>query len=298
MANSAFQYPVGGGGSALIYWRDGTLSNLFTITATAGNDKITLAATPYTTAVTTVQIETSRSGGPFTEECPSFTGLVGTFASLLNSGDKVRCKYWTTGTPSASLLSGTLTLATFDPTKQPSNITLSGGNLTAAGTSSYNTNGCTRPRATGKWACNSTGTSNDYFLGIGCADTSGGVPWVNGGFIGHVAAGNGYGFENYNGQLWIESVDAALNFTQGGSGGAGTGTLTMLLNLDSSPQTLKFYAGNTLLNSINLDAALAGKSWVICASPLNTDSVTINAGQSTITIPTPEAGVGYSPFWA
>ena len=196
-----------------------------------------------------------------------------------------------------------LVLSTWDAAKAPPLITLSGGNLVAKCTStvSYNCGGGITPKSTGKWVfvCTLAG-NNDGFMGIGAAVGSG-SPWVAGFKPGDTAAGRGesIGLTTYDGSLRWSSQTRSASSNGAPAGGVAVGTaITVLVDLDSTPQTIKFYIGNTLKNSLSLDASLRGIAWVPLYSLLYVNqTATINAGQTTITIPTPETANGYNAYW-
>lgn len=194
------------------------------------------------------------------------------------------------------------TPATWDSGKLASNVTRTSGTVLTNNATGYNTCAGTLGKSSGKWifitTCNGT---NDYFSGIAAQQSGSSIPWINGRYLGYadLTHGESIGFENYNGQFHYSSQAAAISGSSSTSSGVGNNVpLTVAVDLDSSPQTIKMFNGNTLLNSFNIPIAMAGFTWYPATSILYSgNTVTLNAGQSTITIPTSLVGLGYNPYW-
>lgn len=230
------------------------------------------------------------------------TAATATFVASVTSTDSQ------TATSAQSIVvSGGTVYATWDSAKKPSQINITSANDATQNVTnaSYATIGATTGKSSGKWLFRLKCTNNDFFAGIGSIyhDSVAGdqFPWVNSYYLGLVGGtvGNSIGFENYNGKMFRNSKLAGSASTAPASGVAANAYLTLAVDLDSSPQTVSVYDGNTLKNSMNIPATDAGLTWFPCASTLLAGQVcTIDAGASAaIAIPTPLAGLGYNGYW-
>lgn len=257
---------------------------------TYSNPRVTVGALPAGLALSVVSGKLRLSGTPTTAATSNFTVAV-------DSGDGQ------TATSAQSVVATIpIVLSTWDGAKKPPLITLTSSTVAkCTSTVSYNSGGGITPKSAGKWAFVCTlGSNNDGYMGVG-ASVGAGNPWMAGFKPGdaNTSHGEAIGMSTYDGKLAWTSQTLSASSIGVTTGGVAAGTaITVLMDLDSTPQTLKFYIGNTLKASLSLNAALRGIAWVPLYSLLyNNQTATINAGQTTIAIPTPEAANGYNAYW-
>lgn len=228
-------------------------------------------------------------------------GIIGELSVVCSGGEVYEVWYRSEELPAITTLTGSITLAIWDATKFPTQVTRTSDTLATANTfdSSYTSFGATVAKSSGKWICQMRSSSNDAFMGFAAAEAH--SPFVNSNYIGKASTVNGHSVsvETYNGQP--RYTFEALNTNSIGSSTsqiAGNTWVTLLLNLDSSPQEFKVYIGDTLLTYITLPTGAAGLSWYPAASLLaSSATMELNSGQSTITVPSPEVANGYNAFW-
>lgn len=195
--------------------------------------------------------------------------------------------------------------AVWDAAKTPSQNTRTSDTVMTCNTTdgAYTTSACNIGNATGKWLFTMEANTNDAFMGIAAQQPSSDAPWVNSYHLGFFNAGFGrgecVGIETYNGEIWYNSQAATTAGTTSASGQIASNTvITVAVDLDSSPQTVKFFNGDTLLNSFTLPSGMTGFTWYpACSLLISGNTMTLNAGQSTIAVPTPISGQGYNPYW-
>lgn len=193
------------------------------------------------------------------------------------------------------------TPAVWDATKTPSNNTRTSDTVMTCNTTSasYSTSGCTVGKSTGKWIFTMEANTSDAFIGIAAQQPGSSSPWINSYHLGNPNIGECVGLETYNGEIWYNSQYAATSGTVAATSQVPANTLvTVAVDLTSATQTVKFFLGNTLLTSLNIPSGMNGFTWYpSCSLLFSGDTMTLNAGQSMITVPTPIAGSGYNPYW-
>lgn len=196
------------------------------------------------------------------------------------------------------------TPAVWDAAKTPTQNTRTSDTVMTCNTTdaAYSTSACNIGKSTGKWLFTMEANTNDAFMGIAAKQPTSSAPWVNSYHLGYAVTfglGECVGIETYNGEIWYNSEAASTSGTTSAPGQIAANTvITVAVDLDSSPQTVQFFNGNTLVNSLNIPTSMAGFTWYpACSLLVSGNTMTLNAGQSTITVPTPIAGSGYNPYW-
>lgn len=192
--------------------------------------------------------------------------------------------------------------AVWDAAKLPTGITLTSPTLITGNGSlgGYAVCGATTGKSAGKWIFQLTCNYMFWSAGIAADSQVGNPPWQTGHYLGQSVGAHGeqIGMNMGLNAVYYFSATASLGGNVSATTvGAGV-VLTIAVDLDSSPQNIKYFNGNTLLKSFDLPSYMAGFTWFPAACPQNVgNTMTINAGQSTITVPTALAGLGYNAFW-
>lgn len=195
-----------------------------------------------------------------------------------------------------------ITYAVWDAAKKPPHVTISSPTVAKINTrGNYSIVGATTGKSTGKWIFRMKVNNIDNGIGIGAAVGSN-VPWVDDNQwigAGGIYFGNQVGYQNYYGEWWYGDNTGFISHGGTSTGIAANAWLTVAVDLDSTPQTIKFFAGNTLKVAFSIPADVAGSVWYPCGSMLEVnDTCTLDAGASAaIVIPTPLAGQGYNGYW-
>jgi hypothetical protein len=209
------------------------------------------------------------AGGP---SAPIVTVQASTTGELVLTGVAPAVTQQTTITPAAGALTIADTYATWDPATSYSSITLSNGNLTTDGTSTFGFARATVGKSSGKWYWEQQGSGFRYETVIGVAPSTGGNDHELTTSTGEVGYQSG-GRITYPGSF----DDTGVTYT----------TETIGVRLDMDAGTISFYKNNSLAGS---KSGLTGAKYpAIGAYSLSgpQPSMTANFGASAFTYAVP-----------
>ena len=169
------------------------------------------------------------------------------------------------------------TYATLDPSNKSSNITLSGGNLTASnGSATWDSVKSTIGVSSGKWYWEMTATTlgSGQFMGVAPTGDS------NTTYVG--AGSNSYSYLSINGNKY--NNNSATAYATSWSAGNVIGVA-----LDMDAGTIKFFKNNTDLGQAY--SGITGTQYAMCSCNASGSAFTVNFGATAMTYSAP---VGYN----
>lgn len=187
--------------------------------------------------------------------------------------------------------------AVWDAAKIPAGVTRTSDTVITETGTGFQTSGCTVGKTSGKWLAQITFPTTPIFVGVAAQEAGSGSPWGTD----PMAFGSGECIaQQENGHTVYASEKAGIpqSTVTGGGHISGGNATTIALDLDSTPQNIKFFNGDTQLQSFNLPSGMTPFTWYLTVTTSGTGQVAVlNAGQSTIAVPAPLAGLGYTPSW-
>jgi hypothetical protein len=262
-----------------------------------------LYAAPYGTDFSTLKI---FNGMNEITQSITFAGLAGAMATPLIADDRIFTEYWTLGPTGNSVLStGTITYATWDAAKFASgSVRLTGVNLVASflAGSAYVAVGGTIGKSAGIWSFVVTVPSVGWNGFVGIDAPIGGTGWwtTTGFWIGSTVRTNvGEGialFPLTNGFYHTDS----RGFANAASGGTNT-EVAILVVADLNAGNVYFY-NYTAATLIGTYAFAGGMTvgdvfYPVAAMNASPDAVTLNCGQTAITLPAAMVTLGANAYW-